>query len=71
MIEPTETETKQTLETFAAAMLAIIEESRVDGGEVVKTAPHRTARSRPNEAQAARKPKLISSYCLCARSRLT
>ncbi len=58
MIEPTETETKQTLETFAAAMIAITEEARVDDGEKVKTAPHSTATSRPNEAQAARRPKL-------------
>jgi glycine dehydrogenase subunit 2 len=57
MIEPTETETKQTLETFAAAMLAILEEARTQP-DLVKNAPQRTARSRPDEALAARHPKL-------------
>jgi glycine dehydrogenase subunit 2 len=57
MIEPTETETKETLENFAAAMIAIAEEARQDP-EMLRRAPHRTARCRPDEAQAARKPKL-------------
>lgn len=57
MIEPTETETKQTIESFALAMIAIAEEARQDP-EMVQQAPHRSARSRPDEAQAARKPRL-------------
>jgi glycine dehydrogenase subunit 2 len=57
MIEPTETETKETLETFAAAMIAIAKEAR-ESPETLQRAPHRTARSRPDEYQAARSPKL-------------
>jgi glycine dehydrogenase subunit 2 len=57
MIEPTETETKETLETFAAAMIAIAKEAR-ESPETLQRAPHRTARSRPDEYQAARYPKL-------------
>jgi glycine dehydrogenase subunit 2 len=57
MIEPTESESKQTIENFAAAMIAIAEEAHKDP-EMVKAAPHRTARSRPNEVQAARHPRL-------------
>ena len=57
MIEPTETESKQTLENFAEAMIAIVEEARREP-ETLKLAPHRSSRSRPNEAQAARHPKL-------------
>jgi glycine dehydrogenase subunit 2 len=57
MIEPTETESKQTIETFAAAMIAIAEEAK-ETPDLVTGAPQKTARCRPNEAQAARHPKL-------------
>ena len=57
MIEPTETEAKETLENFAEAMIAIAEEARNDP-EMVRQAPHSSARSRPDEYQAARYPKL-------------
>ncbi len=57
MIEPTETETKQTLDEFADAMIAIAAEAERDP-QLVKTAPHLTRLRRLNEAQAARKPRL-------------
>jgi glycine dehydrogenase subunit 2 len=57
MIEPTETETKETLEAFAAALLAIAEEAK-SSPELLKTAPHHTPVSRLDETAAARKPVL-------------
>jgi glycine dehydrogenase subunit 2 len=57
MIEPTETETKQTLDEFVSAMKAIADEARRDP-ETVKTAPHRMRVGRLDEARAARKPRL-------------
>ena len=57
MIEPTETETPETLDAFAEAMLAIAEEAKSDP-EQVKSAPHSTPVKRLDEARAARKPVL-------------
>ncbi|QBD80658.1 glycine dehydrogenase subunit 2 [Ktedonosporobacter rubrisoli] len=57
MIEPTETETRETLDAFVGAMRQIAEESRSDP-EVVKTAPHTTVIGRLDQALAARKPNL-------------
>jgi glycine dehydrogenase subunit 2 len=57
MIEPTETETKETLDEFVAAMLAILHEARTQP-ELVKTAPHHTVVGRLDEARAARQPRL-------------
>jgi glycine dehydrogenase subunit 2 len=57
MIEPTETETKETLDEFAAAMLAILKEAR-ETPELVKDAPHHTVVGRMDEARAARQPRL-------------
>jgi len=54
MIEPTETESKATLDAFVAALFHITEED----AELLHEAPHRTATSRPDEVQAARKPRL-------------
>jgi glycine dehydrogenase subunit 2 len=53
MIEPTETETKETLDRFAAAMIAIAREAR-ENPEIVRGAPHLTPVSRVDEARAAR-----------------
>ncbi len=50
MIEPTETETKDTLDSFVAACEAILKEDP----ELLHTAPHNTARRRLDEAKAAR-----------------
>ncbi len=57
MIEPTETESKETLDAFVDAMLAIAEEARRDP-EAVKAAPTRPVRARLDETRAARKPVL-------------
>ncbi|HXG52353.1 MAG TPA: aminomethyl-transferring glycine dehydrogenase subunit GcvPB [candidate division Zixibacteria bacterium] len=57
MIEPTETETPETLDAFVAAMIAIAEEAK-NTPEVVKNAPHTTPVRRLDEARAARRPIL-------------
>jgi glycine dehydrogenase subunit 2 len=53
MIEPTETETKASLDAFADAMLAIDRES-IEDPEAVRRAPTRTPVRRLDEARAAR-----------------
>ena len=57
MIEPTETETRETLDYFVSVMRQIAEEVRTHP-EVVKTAPHTTVVGRLDQALAARKPNL-------------
>jgi glycine dehydrogenase subunit 2 len=53
MIEPTETESKQTLDAFADALITIAEEARTNP-EILKTAPHRTPVGRVDEVKAAK-----------------
>jgi glycine dehydrogenase subunit 2 len=53
MIEPTETESKPTLDAFVAAMRRIAEEARADA-RLVKQAPHLTPVKRLDEVKAAR-----------------
>jgi len=55
MIEPTETESKETLDAFCEAMIAIAREAR-ENPERVKEAPLSTPVSRLDEVLAARKP---------------
>jgi glycine dehydrogenase subunit 2 len=57
MVEPTETESRETLDAFVAAMARIWEEVRSDP-ELVRSAPHETPVGRLDEVQAARHPKL-------------
>jgi glycine dehydrogenase subunit 2 len=57
MIEPTETESPETIEALAAALNEITALAHEDP-EAVKSAPHRTPVSRPDEALAARRPIL-------------
>ena len=57
MIEPTETETKTTLDEFIETFLKIIEEAEKNP-DIVKNAPHTTPVGRLNEVEAARKPIL-------------
>jgi glycine dehydrogenase subunit 2 len=57
MVEPTETESLQTLEAFVDAMIAIDRECREDP-EKVRTAPHTTPVGRLDEVRAARQPDL-------------
>ncbi len=53
MIEPTETESKRTLDAFVAAMQAIAKEAQSDPA-LVKSAPHETPVRRLDEVKAAR-----------------
>jgi glycine dehydrogenase subunit 2 len=57
MIEPTETESKETLDTFIEAMKAIAQEAR-DKPDFVHAAPHTTELTRLDEVTAARDPNL-------------
>src|SRR5919106_78322 len=57
MIEPTETETPETLDGFVEAMLAIAREAK-ENPELVKNAPYSTPVRRLDEARAARRPIL-------------
>ncbi len=57
MIEPTETESKETLDGFIDAMIQIAREAE-ENPEIVQEAPHTTVISRLDEALAARKPVL-------------
>jgi glycine dehydrogenase subunit 2 len=54
MIEPTETESKETLDAFAETLFRITDESP----ELLHEAPHSTLISRPDEVRAARQPVL-------------
>jgi len=54
MIEPTETEAKETLDAFADAMLEIAREAE-EHPELLKEAPHRTPVGRLDEVKAAKR----------------
>lgn len=60
LIEPTETETPETLERFAEIMATIRQEAR-DDPQLVKTAPHRMPVKRLDDVRAARQPDLVWS----------
>jgi glycine dehydrogenase subunit 2 len=55
MVEPTETEAKETLDAFCDAMLAIAREAAQDP-ELLKEAPHRRPVKRLDEVRAAKRP---------------
>lgn len=57
MLEPTETESPETVEALGAALLDIAGRAVTDP-ETVKGAPHRTPVGRPDDAGAARRPVL-------------
>ncbi len=57
MIEPTETETLETLEKFADTLKQIVEEAKKNP-EKIKQAPTKTPIKRPDEVKAARNPIL-------------
>ncbi len=54
MIEPTETESRETIESFARTLRAIAEEDP----DYLHDAPHTTPVSRPDEVKAAKSPVL-------------
>ncbi|MDA8327896.1 MAG: aminomethyl-transferring glycine dehydrogenase subunit GcvPB [Betaproteobacteria bacterium] len=60
LIEPTETESKATLDAFVAAMIAIAQEAQAQP-ELVKTAPHTLPVRRLDDVRAAREPDLVWS----------
>ncbi|QIZ09880.1 aminomethyl-transferring glycine dehydrogenase subunit GcvPB [Priestia megaterium] len=57
MIEPTETESKETLDSFIDIMIQIAKEVE-ENPEIVQEAPHTTVVGRMDETKAARKPVL-------------
>jgi len=57
LIEPTESESKETLDAFCDAMLAIAHEAETQP-ELLREAPHTAPLGRLDEATAARKPVL-------------
>lgn len=57
MIEPTETESRETIDRFIEVMRKIAQEAKSDP-EMVHSAPHNTPVSRPDETMAARQPIL-------------
>jgi glycine dehydrogenase subunit 2 len=57
MVEPTESESLETLDAFVEVMRRIAEESATNP-ELVRSAPHTTKITRLDEAEAARKPVL-------------
>ena len=59
MFEPTETESKATLDAFAAAIHQVVSEDV----EQLRTAPHTLPVSRPEEVNATRKPVLTWTAC--------
>ena len=54
MIEPTETESKETLDAFADVLMHIKDEDP----ELLHQAPHNLGLSRPDEVRAAKEPVL-------------
>jgi glycine dehydrogenase subunit 2 len=54
MMEPTETENKETLDAFADALAKI----KAEDPELLRTAPHTHIVSRPDETRAAKEPIL-------------
>lgn len=55
MIEPTETESKETIDEFIEVMRKIADEA-AENPEMLHAAPHNTPISRPDETTAARNP---------------
>ncbi|AHE98751.1 glycine dehydrogenase subunit 2 [Thioalkalivibrio paradoxus ARh 1] len=58
LIEPTETESRETLDGFVAAMTAILDEAKRDI-DTIKGAPHRLPNRRFNEVAAAKRLDVV------------
>ncbi len=58
MVEPTETETRETLDAFAEAIATILHEAETDGPETARGAPYTTPVRRLDEVAAAKRPVL-------------
>jgi glycine cleavage system P protein (glycine dehydrogenase) subunit 2 len=61
LIEPTETETKETLDRFAEIVAEILREAREDP-EIARNAPYTTPVRRLDEAAAARRPVVRQQF---------
>jgi glycine dehydrogenase subunit 2 len=61
LIEPTETETKETLDEFATIVAGILREAAEDP-EVARQAPYTTPVRRLDEAEAARRPVVRQAF---------
>ncbi|MBA3746293.1 MAG: aminomethyl-transferring glycine dehydrogenase subunit GcvPB [Solirubrobacterales bacterium] len=57
LIEPTETETRETLDSFVEAIVAIVREA-ADDPEIARNAPYSTPVRRLDEAGAAKRPRV-------------
>jgi glycine dehydrogenase subunit 2 len=62
MIEPTETESKETLDEFCDAMISIAKEAK-ENPDLVKSAPLTTPVKRMDDVLAARKPDVCWTLC--------
>jgi glycine dehydrogenase subunit 2 len=60
LVEPTETETKETLDAFADVIAEILREAK-DDPTIAQTAPHTTPVRRLDEAAAAKRPVIRQS----------
>jgi glycine dehydrogenase subunit 2 len=58
LVEPTETESKASLDQFIGALRSVAERAKA-GDETLKSAPHHAPRARLDETLAARAPKLV------------
>ncbi len=62
MVEPTETENKEALDSLITALESILTEAKTEEGRtIIKTAPHSTELSRFDEVKAVRNPLLTSA----------
>ena len=61
MVEPTETESPETLDNAADALLAILEKAKTDP-DYLHAAPHHCPIGRPDEVRAARTPVLRYNF---------
>jgi glycine dehydrogenase subunit 2 len=58
LVEPTETETKESIDQFCDAVLSLVAKAEAGDAEFFKNAPYLTPRRRLDETAAARKPVL-------------
>ena len=62
MVEPTETETRETLDAFAAAIAEILREAADEGPEIAQNAPYTTPVRRLDEVGAAKNPVIRQAF---------
>jgi glycine dehydrogenase subunit 2 len=67
MVEPTETESRATLDSFVDTLRTILDEAQADP-ELLKGAPYNAFRTRLDETQAARNPVLTYKQLVAARA---